>query len=88
MEPYRDDARDGFFIRLFDENVEQDELVWHRDHRSRRVDVLEGEGWQVQFDNHLPFRIIPGDHFTIKANEYHRLIKGSSKLKLRITEVL
>jgi len=86
MEPYRDDARDGFFIRQFDENVEQDELVWHRDHHSRHVDVLEGEGWQFQFDNHLPFKIVAGDHFTIKENEYHRLIKGSSKLKLRITE--
>jgi len=50
--------------------------------------VLEGEGWQFQFDNHLPFKIVAGDHFTIKENEYHRLIKGSSKLKLRITEVL
>jgi len=88
MEPYCDDARAGFFIRQFDENVEQDELVWHRDHNNRRIDVLEGEGWQFQFDNHLPFEIVAGDRFTIKANEYHRLIKGSSKLKLRITELL
>jgi len=88
MEPYCDEVRDGFFIRQFDENVGQDALVWHRDRRSRCVDVLEGEGWQVQFDNHLPINIVAGDHFTIKANEYHRLIKGSSKLKLRITELL
>jgi len=88
MVPYRDEAKEGFFIRQFDENVQQDELVWHRDHTDRRIDILEGIGWQFQFDNTLPFNIVPGDHLNIKANEYHRLIKGKSPLKLRITEKL
>lgn len=88
MKPYKDDMRKDYFIREFSDNMTQDELVWHRDLKDRKIEVLEGHGWQFQFDNKLPFNIIPGDHLTVKAKEYHRLIKGNTPLKLQIIEEL
>jgi len=86
MKPYNDKIQENYIIREFSSDVEQDELEWHRDRNKRRVDVLEGRGWKVQLDNQLPFTIVPGDHFYIEANEFHRLIKANTNLRLRITE--
>ena len=41
------------FERIFDLSVDNEELVWHRDRRTRFVKVLEGVGWKFQFDNEL-----------------------------------
>lgn len=86
MKPYNDKLEENYIIREFSGDLKQDDLVWHRDRYRRRVDVLEGRGWKAQVDNKLPFNIIPGDHFYIEANEFHRLIKANTNLKLRITE--
>jgi hypothetical protein len=88
MKPYKEEVKEHYFIREFSDDVTQDELVWHRDLKDRKIEVLEGRGWKFQIDNSLPFNIIPGDHLTVKAKEYHRLIKGDTSLKLRITEKL
>jgi quercetin dioxygenase-like cupin family protein len=74
-------------IRIFDTKIKSDELVWHRDKRSRFLTVLEGHGWKVQFDNQLPRDIIPGTTIHINKNSYHRLLKGSSDLVVRIVEL-
>ena len=42
---------DSTFERIFDLSVDSEELVWHRDKKTRFVKVLEGVGWQFQFDN-------------------------------------
>lgn len=85
--PYKDiPIKENVFLRTFSSTSSQEELVWHRDYRKRKVEVLEGKGWEFQIDNHLPFRIKEGDHFTIEANSYHRLLAGSSDLTVRITE--
>jgi len=74
------------FERTFDVNVPEHELVWHRDHNTRSITVVEGEGWQFQFDNQLPRLLKVGDQFEVCGGVYHRLIKGDSDLKLRICE--
>ena len=40
-------------IRTFNENVNEDELVWHRDKEDRTIHVLEGLNWMLQMDNEL-----------------------------------
>ena len=85
-EPYHDKLANDYIIRNFSENVSEDELAWHRDINDRTVEVLEGTGWKFQYDNQLPLNIVEGNHFKIKANTFHRLVKGPSKLVLRITE--
>ena len=54
--PYKDTIKNSdFFMRTFDEWIESSELIWHKDRRHRLVKVFEGEGWQIQFENNLPF---------------------------------
>ena len=78
--PYWEDAD----IRHFDPIKEDAEFVWHRDREDRIVKVLEGKDWYFQFDDQLPFELKYGDQFFIEKMTYHRLIKGSTNLKVLI----
>ena len=73
-------------LREFDGDVDEQELVWHRDRNDREVTVVEGTGWKLQMDNELPKELMIGKLYNIKAMEYHRLIKGNGTLKLKICE--
>jgi hypothetical protein len=74
-------------IRIFDVNEDESKFVWHRDKEDRKIEVLKGDGWQFQPEGCLPFLLKPGDHFYIKENEYHRLIKGINNLQIRMTRL-
>ena len=78
--PYWEDAE----IRTFDPTIEDAEFVWHRDMEDREVEILEGEGWQFQLQNCLPWLLKSGMIFDISKREYHRLIKGVTPLKCRV----
>ena len=86
MFPFTDDIVNEWFERTFDEDVAEEEMVWHRDKRDRVITVLQGEGWQFQFDNQMPVEIEEGDVIEIPKYSYHRLIKVNSKLILQIEE--
>lgn len=87
--PYIDEKiSERVWIRSFDHVVVQsDEFVWHRDKQDRVVTVLEGEGWQFQFDNEIPIQLNSGDVIKVPKQIYHRIIVGSTPLKLKIEEV-
>jgi hypothetical protein len=87
--PYIDERlSDRTWIRTFDPNVtDSDEYVWHRDERGRIVTVLEGENWQFQFDDEIPFHINRSDVIKIPKQVYHRILVGNTPLKLKIEEV-
>ena len=86
--PYtQTDISKNVFERVFDTNIDDSELVWHRDKRTRFVTVLEGVDWKFQFDNELPRNVRPGSTIHINKFSYHRLIKGSTPLKVRIVEL-
>ena len=78
--PYKDVG----IIRLFSSDVNSEELVWHRDRENRKVTVLEGQGWQFQFNGSLPFELTEGRIFDIPKDMYHRVIKGKTNLVLKI----
>ena len=85
--PYSDALVDaGVFVRSFSEQLDDSEMIWHRDRNDRTIKVLEGSGWKFQYDNKLPFEIKEGDVFSVDAYEYHRLLKGNTKLVLQIWE--
>jgi hypothetical protein len=87
--PYEDlQINDLIYERTFSVDLESEELVWHRDKEDRLIEVLAGEGWKFQRDNHLPQKISPGDKVKIKKEEWHRIIKGETNLKLLITMFL
>ena len=77
---------DNTFIRTFDENVDDGELIWHKDRKDRVIKVIEGVDWKLQKDNQLPMVLEPGTWYYIKKEQYHRLLKGIGKLKLEIQE--
>ena len=67
--------------------MKTDELVWHRDNEDRKITVIEGEGWQFQFNGSLPMELRKDRMFEIPRDMYHRLIKGKTKLVLRIEKI-
>lgn len=73
-----------FETRVFSSDVDDSEFVWHRDTEDRELEILEGNGWQFQFDKCLPWLLEKGMIFDIQHTEYHRLIKGQGQLKVRI----
>ena len=86
VKPYTQTYDNGVIIRQFDEDVNDDELIWHRDKRTREITILEGDGWKLQLDNQLPQELKQGQLYTIPEMEYHRLIKGTGKLVVKIWE--
>jgi len=83
-EPYDEIITENSKIRIFSESVDDEELKWHRDREDRLVEVIEGDGWEIQFDNELPKSLTPGTQIVIPEGVYHRVIKGSSELKIKV----
>ena len=71
-------------IRIFDQDVDEMELVWHRDREDRIVEALETTDWMFQLDNNLPQRL---EKIFIPKDTYHRVIKGSGNLKVKVTKL-
>jgi len=80
MNPYTDENT----TRTFSKDVDKMSLIWHTDQEDRTVTVLEGKGWQFQRDNELPLALNEGDNIFIPMGQIHRVIKGSTDLKLKI----
>ena len=86
VNPYLDKYVDNKIVRYFSEEVDDKELIWHRDKKTRDVEVISGNGWQLQMDNELPEDLKKGKIYRIPKMEYHRVIKGTSQLVLKIKE--
>ena len=87
MKPYTDlETTDKYIVREFSQNIDPIELMWHRDKEDRTVEVLEGEGWQFQRDNELPVELKEGVRIFIRKHDWHRVIKGTTNLKIKIYE--
>jgi len=77
---------DNLFERVFSSDVSEDELKWHKDKENRLVEVLNDSDWYFQMDNNLPIPLNKGFKFKIPKETYHRVIKGTSDLKILIRE--
>ena len=86
MNPYQEIQQGEITIRTFKKDVQDDELVWHRDREDREVRVVKGSGWQFQREDHLPILLREGDVIQIKKEEWHRIIKGRTDLIVEITK--
>jgi hypothetical protein len=83
--PFKEKIEDGYHIRTFTENVEDSELVWHRDKEDRIVRSVGKTDWMLQMDNEVP-KIIEGEFF-IPKNTYHRVIKGNGDLTVKVKKL-
>ena len=79
--PYREEGQ----VRIFEEHIDEFELVWHRDKEDRVVKPLHTTDWKFQLDNDIP-RVIEKEIF-IPKETYHRLIKGTGNLKVNILKL-
>ena len=83
MTPYTDiEVTDKYIIREFNENIDPIELLWHRDDEDRTVEILGETDWKLQLDNQLPTSL--NKSICIPKHEWHRVIKGTETLKLKI----
>ena len=83
MRPYKDiEVTDEYIIREFNENIDPIELMWHRDDEDRTVEVMGKTDWKLQLENQLPTSI--NHPIFIPRHEWHRAIKGTGNLKLKI----
>ena len=83
MTPYTDiEVTDKYIIREFNENIDPIELLWHRDDEDRTVEIIGETNWKVQLENTLPTSL--NECIFISRHEWHRVIKGTGTLKLKI----
>ena len=73
---------DNTFIREFKQNTDSGELCWHRDREDRIIESIGETDWLIQIDNELPKEI--NKEVFIPMGVYHRLIKGTSDLKIKL----
>ena len=76
---------DNTFIREFSQNTDSGEFMWHRDFESRVIESIGDTDWGIQLDNQLPIKI-EGEVF-IPMGVYHRLIKGTGDLKIKLVKL-
>lgn len=79
---YIEKIYDGYVIRTFESDCPEHFLKWHYDKEDRYLIALNENDWQFQLDNELPRNIT--NTIFINKGKYHRLIKGTTDLILKI----
>lgn len=88
MEPYpfTEEVIDNAYIRTFSVDLETEELKWHWDDKDRIVEVIGTTDWKFQFDNELPIDM-NGTKLFVEKKRWHRVIKGSQDLVVKIIKL-
>jgi len=71
--------------RHFSKEVNQEDLVWHRDREDRLVISVELTDWLIQLEGELPTSL--NSIIKIDKFRWHRLIKGSGHLNIKIIKI-
>lgn len=82
--PFKEKKGKNLRIREFSERVDSEELKWHFDDEDRMVKTLHKTDWMIQFDNKVPQKLSENREIFIPKGVYHRLIKGTGDLKVKI----
>ncbi len=69
-------------IRVFDDSIDPIELKWHRDDEDRAVVSIGETDWMIQLEDQLPQSLVSA--VFIERGQWHRLIKGTGELKVKI----
>lgn len=85
--PYKEQLIEGYNIRTFSANLTENELKWHWDEENRIVVCEHDTDWMIQLDNELPKKISKGEKIYIPEGVYHRLIKGSNDIVLKVKKL-
>jgi hypothetical protein len=86
IDPYVNlETTDKHIIREFSDKTDIIDFMWHRDNEDRLVEALHDTDWQVQLDNGLPISL--NEPIFIPRHQYHRVIKGNGKLRVKINKL-
>lgn len=84
--PFKEAATsENTFIREFNQETDSGDFQWHRDREDRIIEAIEQTDWLVQLDDELP-KLIKGEVY-ISKGVYHRLIKGTGDLVIKLTKI-
>jgi len=86
VRPYEEHSNTAGMVRIFNRNLDPEELVWHRDKKDRTVKVLNKSDWKIQLDNEVPLDMKENFTIFIPKETYHRVIKGTTDLVVDIKE--
>lgn len=83
--PFTENKQEDHFLRTFDEQVDEIDLLWHRDLEDRIIKSTKHTDWKVQLEDQLP-QDVNKDIF-IPRLHWHRLIKGTDDLTLKLIKL-
>jgi hypothetical protein len=50
MFPFKQFEENDKLIRVFEENIDASELIWHQDREDRTIKVIEANGWGLTIE--------------------------------------
>ena len=85
--PFEEQIKEGFHIRTFSSDLNESELKWHFDEEDRFVVCEQETDWLFQMDDQLPTKIEKNKPIFIPEGEYHRIIKGTGNLVVKVLKI-
>jgi len=85
--PFIEQLKDGFYVRTFSSDLSEMELKWHFDEEDRIVVCEYETDWLFQMDDELPVKIKKNTPIHIPEGVYHRIIKGSGDLMVKVKKL-
>ena len=83
--PFDEYVEEGYHIRTFSKEIDDMELVWHRDKEDRIVESVDETDWMIQIDNELP-KVLT-EKISIPKGVYHRVIKGTDDVTVKVKKL-
>ena len=85
--PFCEQIKNGWYHRTFKSDLKDEDLKWHFDDEDRIMIVTHETDWKFQYDNQLPIDLELNTSYTIPKGVYHRLIKGTGDLEVKILKL-
>lgn len=83
--PYVDIKKSSNTVnRFFPSYTNPQKLKWHMDDEDRTIEALHSTDWLFQLEDQLPVPLTKP--IFIKKHQWHRLIKGTNSLSIKITK--
>lgn len=73
------------YLRSFQQETDSGEFTWHRDREDRIVESANATDWLIQIDNELPQDL--NKPVFIPKGIYHRVIKGTGDLEIKVQKL-
>lgn len=83
--PFTEEHISNYYVRTFSKDTLEEDLKWHWDEEDRLISPVKDTDWLFQFDNELPISI-NGEIF-IEKGRFHRIIKGTGDLIIKVIKI-